>query len=297
MRRGIRILVYHGVVERRQDERVEHSFHLLEEFRAHLALLRRRCALVSLADLDRALGERTIRPRVAVTFDDGFANNLLAAELLHEHRIPATVFIASENVSQRRTIWPTLLRLVLARGSVRRLVIEDTTYALDDDPRAFASVRERFKNLGAKDRVTMWNAIVEQLGAGELEDLIAQFPSIEMMSWDDVRTLQSSGITIGSHGRLHELQHAAQPLATREDELAGSRAQIEGATKQRCELFAYPNGSFHPGSPHEVRRAGYQRAFTMVPGTAQITDDPMLVPRLGAPAPLEKFILAVLFGS
>jgi peptidoglycan/xylan/chitin deacetylase (PgdA/CDA1 family) len=294
--RGVRILVYHGVVERRVDARVEENFHLLADFRAHLALLRR-CPVVSLEELDEPSSASRMMPLSAITFDDGFANNLLAAELLYEAKLPATVFIASENVDRQQAPWPTLLRLILARGSARVVRLTDTVYDLDRDPNAFSRVRAVFKEVPAEKRLALWDELVSQLGTGEVDELVRAFPSISMLTWRDVRSLQAAGITIGSHGCLHELHHTAQARDLRIQELTASKAQIEMATGHQCNSFAFPNGTFHPHSPDEVRSSGYLRGFTMVPHPARPTDDPMLLPRIGSPAALEKLIATLVFGN
>jgi peptidoglycan/xylan/chitin deacetylase (PgdA/CDA1 family) len=118
-----------------------------------------------------------------------------------------------------------------------------------------------------------------------------------MLSWSEVRAVQAAGIEIGSHGRLHELQHGGQPSALRAEELVESKATIERETGRPCDSFAFPNGTFHDASPDEVRAAGYLRGFSMLPRSARRTDDPFLVPRLGAPAPVDKMIATLVFGS
>ncbi len=293
---GIRILAFHGVVERYLDSRVEESFHLLSDFRAQLAVLKK-CRVVALDDLDELRKTRRIVPSVAITFDDGFANNVLAAELLEAARLPATFFVASGSIDSGQTVWPTLLRLVLARGSARRITVAGKTYDLDHDPDAFATVRKAFKQLPSAERIACWTELVEQLRDDELSALIAQFPSIAMMSWRDVASLCSSGFSVGSHGSVHELHHAAQPHQVRMHELAASKLAIERGTRRRCDSFAFPNGTFHASSSDEVRAAGYVRAFTMVSRAARGTDDSTLLPRIVATGGADRLIAKLFFGN
>jgi peptidoglycan/xylan/chitin deacetylase (PgdA/CDA1 family) len=278
-RRGVRVLVYHGVVERRIDPRVEESFHLLDNFREHIRVLKR-CRVVGLDEIDHARGSRF--PQVAITFDDGFANNLLAAELLAEAKLPATFFVTTGNIGGP-PIWPTLLRLVLARSGV--------------DDAAFAETRAALKRLPSAERIAQWNSLLAKLRPGELDELLAQWPSIAMMSWDDVASLAHHGFTIGSHGRVHELHHTAQPAAVRTEELAASKRDLERALARPCTSFAYPNGTYHGGSPGELRAAGYARAFTMVSHAAGSDEDVMLLPRIIAPPTPERLISRLVFGG
>lgn len=278
-RRGVRVLVYHGVVERRVDPRVEESFHLLDNFREHIRVLKR-CRVVGLDEIDRS----SRFPQVAITFDDGFANNLLAAELLAEAKLPATFFVTTGNVGGP-PIWPTLLRLVLARSSA----------AVDDA--AFAETRAALKRLPSAERIAQWNALLARLRPGELDELLAQWASIAMMTWDDVAALARGGFTIGSHGRVHELHHTAQPASVRAEELAASKGDLERALGTPCTSFAYPNGTYHGGSPGELRAAGYARAFTMVSHAAGPDENVMLLPRIIAPPTPERLISRLVFGG
>src|SRR5215831_16190313 len=76
-----------------------------ERFSEHLEVLRE-CMPITLeqADLSGRYGAK--RPRVVVTFDDGYADNLYAAKpLLERFDIPATVFVVTGYVGQDREFW------------------------------------------------------------------------------------------------------------------------------------------------------------------------------------------------
>ena len=291
---GLRILAYHGVVERYRDSRVEESFHVLADFRAHIAALKK-LRVVGLEEIDDA--RRARLPRIAITFDDGFANNLLAAELLAEAKLPASFFVATGNVDVGTPIWPTLLRLVLARGSARRLEIAGTRYDLDGDPQAFATVRTLFKRMPRDERGVRWSELVAQLRSGELAALETEFPAIRMMTWRDVESLAAAGFTIGSHGSMHELHHAAQPRDVRHEELATSKSAIERALGRTCDAFAFPNGTHHDDSASEVRAVGYTRAFTMKSRAATTDDDLLLLPRLVPSGGADQLVAKLVFGN
>lgn len=293
---GIRILNYHGVIERLRDPRVERNFHLLSDFREHVSVLRR-CNVISVNELLDAPPSRSLRPVVVITFDDGFRNNLLAADLLSVYRLPFTIFVSTNNVETNTPIWPTLLRLVLARGSARRPRLAGVEYDLDGDPEAFQRVRSMFKDQDAITREQLWNELVAQLAPNELDDLISAFPSLAMLSWQHVRSLHSWGISFGSHGWNHELHHARQPLEIRRRELEHSKRQLEAATGHACTVFAFPNGAHMEHSALELRDSGYRAGFTTVKRAATRADNRLLLPRIMPGLRPEKIATALFFGS
>ena len=78
-----------------------------EHFDEHMALVRRRSNVVPLSGLDAALAAPNARTMtIAVTFDDGYADNLYEAlPILQRHDVPATVFVASDPIVRAREFW------------------------------------------------------------------------------------------------------------------------------------------------------------------------------------------------
>ena len=66
-------------------------------FEAHLAYLSTRCRVMPLLEMARRLACDDLPPRsVAVTFDDGYVDNLRNARpLLERYEVPGTVFVAT----------------------------------------------------------------------------------------------------------------------------------------------------------------------------------------------------------
>ena len=108
------ILVYHRVADLQSDPQ------LLcvkpKHFEEHLEVLRKRCRPTALQRIGPALFEQKRLCRGAiVTFDDGYADNLINAKpLLERYGVPATVFVTSGYVGQKREFWwDELERLLL----------------------------------------------------------------------------------------------------------------------------------------------------------------------------------------
>jgi peptidoglycan/xylan/chitin deacetylase (PgdA/CDA1 family) len=102
---GLRILTYHRVNRTHPGDRL--SVHP-DAFAAQMEwLVRSGRPVVSLAQAPSALrGETALAPgAVALTFDDGFADNFtVALPILERHRLPATFFLATSFVGAGRTL-------------------------------------------------------------------------------------------------------------------------------------------------------------------------------------------------
>jgi peptidoglycan/xylan/chitin deacetylase (PgdA/CDA1 family) len=89
-----------------------------------------------------------------------------------------------------------------------------------------------------------------------------------IMTWDHVRALQAGGQDIGSHTRTHRVLQTITD-AELDDELRGSRLELEAQLGQAVRALAYPVGYSVLGDKRivsAVERAGYQVAFTNASG-------------------------------
>ncbi|MEX2188029.1 MAG: polysaccharide deacetylase family protein [Pirellulales bacterium] len=72
-------------------------------FARQIDWLRANVDLISLAEAQRRIREGNRRVAVAITFDDGYADNCDAAlPLLVRHRLPCTYFVTSQNILEQR---------------------------------------------------------------------------------------------------------------------------------------------------------------------------------------------------
>lgn len=99
MRPGLRILMYHRVADVQEYDQLTVTPARFERQMRHLASHER---VVSLADGLAALRAGPLRqPLVAVTFDDGYLDNLTqAAPILARYNIPATIFVTTRFCDQ-----------------------------------------------------------------------------------------------------------------------------------------------------------------------------------------------------
>ncbi len=98
------------------------------------------------------------------------------------------------------------------------------------------------------------------------------------MTWEELVALAEEGWEIGSHTRSHAKLTTLSD-AQLEAELAGSRADIEGALGRPCPSLAYPYGDFDARVSAAARAAGYTSAATLFPGRPK-SPDPLEWPRV-----------------
>jgi peptidoglycan/xylan/chitin deacetylase (PgdA/CDA1 family) len=291
-RRGIRVFCYHGLIERKSN-RLERNLLLLSDFRAHVRFLRR-FRIVSLTELVAELSATTTqnKPAAVITFDDGYANNLLAAEILAADRLPWSIFVSTGALGRENSIWTVELSLLLLEGDAERIEVFDKWWPLgcrDEREEAFQSIRAPLKLMPADLRRLTMERIREQFPQGETHRLLKRFPSLQMLSWEEVRQLSGAGAEIGSHGVNHEIHNHAQPEEIRKFELIQSKVDVERQLGRACSFLAFPNGDFTLSSADEVRAAGYKLAFTTQDSTILPGANPYMLPRLVPYASLTTF--------
>jgi peptidoglycan/xylan/chitin deacetylase (PgdA/CDA1 family) len=292
-RRGLRVYRYHGVVAKRADATLERNHHNLETFSQQMAYLRR-FRVISLAEFLAALdGGRWPKSAAMVTFDDGFANNLLVAEVMQRYKLPWTLFVSVGELGEDRALWPDEFSMLVLHGDAPRIDALEARWDLStraQRERTFRELRPRIKALPAAARTEALEAIRPQFPAGESLRILSRFPSLRMMTWEQLEQLAAGGVTIGSHGVHHELHHSDQPPSERRRELVESRRQLEERLARPCRAFAYPNGNFVSDSAAEVAAAGYAAAFTTETALVDRSMSRYLLPRLAAPQSLRRFV-------
>ena len=290
---GIRVFYYHGVVERKTDPLLERNFNLITEFQSHVQFLRR-FRVLSLTELAYELtnNRRRFRREAVITFDDGYANNLLVAEIANAARLPWSLFIATGGIGSQSTLWPEELALLLLHGQVARVEALNRVWGMESrDERVvgFRSIQRAMKAMPSTLRRRTLDCIRQQFPKAETQRLLYEFPSMRMLSWEQTRQLATAGAEVASHGVDHEIHHMNQDADTRWHELTESKSELAKRLYRPCAFFAFPNGDFTPTSAGEVQRAGYKLGFTTQENTIIEGANPYLLPRFYPAGPLQHF--------
>ncbi len=268
-----------------------------ENFERHVAYLSRAYSVVRLDEAMRriATGEPLPPNSVAITFDDGYADNLGAARILARYDATATFYITAGCLADGQPFWPAEIRHLVAAIRQPRLTIDAAGVALDlplasDDDR-IAAVR-RLTKAFKSNVIPVREELRAQLrrAAGD-----PAMPRI-MLTWDEVREMHALGMTIGSHTMTHPNLPSAG-LTAAKAELTSSRDRLEHEVDAPVTMFSYPNGGadryLTPEVQTAVRDAGYLAATTSRNAFATIASDPYALERIEVEERLEDLIFAL----
>ncbi|RMF99181.1 MAG: polysaccharide deacetylase family protein [Gammaproteobacteria bacterium] len=252
-------------------------------FARQLAVVARDFRVLPLAEAVTALYTGGLPARaVAISFDDGYADNLaVAAPVLRHYHCTATVFVAPAfldgGIMFNDRVFEACRRL--PPGELDTGLPELGRLRLPADPagrRALArSLIARLKYLPADRR---------ELCAGRLAELAPQpLPHDLMLRSDDLLRLRQAGLAIGAHTQSHPIL-ARLDTPTARAEIVGGRQRLQAITGEAPALFAFPNGKpgrdYLPRDVELVREAGFSAAFTTVWGSAAAASDPYQLPRI-----------------
>lgn len=302
------VLLYHRVAAPPSDPQL--LCVAPERFDAHLAVLAARCRPLSLeALLESMAGGRVPERAVAVTFDDGYADNLESARpLLERHGVPATVYVTSGSIGSREEFWwdelerllllpgrlPATLRLAVAGhslewslGTAAELSAAEAMRHCDwtvldaEVPtprhRIYRALHRRLRRAPTAIRKEVIRALRDWAGAGDQGR-----PSHRALDLDGVRELARGGlVSIGAHTQTHPVL-ASIPREEQRLEIERSRDALAACLGAPPRTFAYPFGGrtdFTPSTAALVRAAGFDAAVTTAAEPAWPDGDRYRVPR------------------
>jgi peptidoglycan/xylan/chitin deacetylase (PgdA/CDA1 family) len=100
-----------------------------------------------------------------------------------------------------------------------------------------------------------------------------------LMNDEQIRAWHAAGMEVGAHSRTHPRLTSCNDTEL-QDEIAGSKADLETLLGQPIKQFCYPYGDLDERVVAATRQAGFDAATTVQRGRAQAGDDPMLFRRV-----------------
>ncbi|MGA2470386.1 MAG: polysaccharide deacetylase family protein [Solirubrobacteraceae bacterium] len=272
------ILMYHRV-----DEDVNDPFSLVvhpRRFREHLRRLVGRADIIPLSELlPLRAGDR---PRVAITFDDGYVDNLdLALPELELASVPATFFAISDLLGTREECWWDQLEQIFRAGweGTRAISLtlrgETLTAEVSCDVRWLMEIHTHLLALTQAEIMPLIAELREQLHA----------PTVALerriMTEDELRRLDASScVEVGAHTRTHP-KLPSLSATDQAAELSGARQRLEEVLGRPVHTLSYPFGAFDEDTLNAAQGSGYTHACTTEPACVSSSHSPLRLPRLG----------------
>ena len=270
------ILLYHRVGDPPSD-----PFELAvsaENFREQLEALGSFGPIRPLAELAR---DRNGGLAFAVTFDDGYADNLhVAKPILETLGVPATVFVTTGTIGGEPFWWDALAELLHANAGAGTIELDPGTWSLAEAgwEQVFYEVWALLQPLEQRKRNRLLRELRAQLplapasggGSVTLEELV------ELGRGDLV--------TIGAHTRTHPVLSTLTRAQARR-EIVGSKAWLEEILGCAVTTFSYPYGGpdhYGEAAVAIVGGAGFEAACSAVAGAVTPDSSPFELPRLPA---------------
>lgn len=298
LRKRTIILVYHGLTDQETHDGIENydAKHLnIKRFATQMHYLRRHYHVIS---LDRWLEHRAtgsaLPSNVAlITFDDGYHSNYrLAYPILKKLSLPATIFLTTEFIEERKYLWVDQVEYAFNHSQVTHLDLdigsESLRFSLDPGRTesvmlSAARLKSKLKSLPQHSQATVVENLERKLGHSLSE--AKNIPSIyEPLAWSEIREMLESGlISVGSHTHRHLILSRLRTQEARQ-ELLTSKELIESTTGNACRLFCYPNGEegdFNTQTKRLLQETGYLCGLTAVEGFNDETSDSFELKRLG----------------
>jgi peptidoglycan/xylan/chitin deacetylase (PgdA/CDA1 family) len=250
---GVVIFLFHGVIKHHhrgvRNYTRKHIGELL--FARCIASLRKKGYPLSMQDVMCHCIEKKPFPdrSFAITFDDGFENNLsVAAPILADFKVPTTIYVTTGFIDANAMSWIDRIEYAVENAPSQKLTLEgsEETFAFDDRESRIAflkAVRTLVKNNPHCDGNVFADQLCARLGypcpmCGDSElDL--------KMTWDQVRSAhQNEWITIGGHSHTHPILSYLNPESL-SNELDVSISLLKNKAGIGPEHYSYPEGLSH----------------------------------------------------
>lgn len=233
------------------------------------------CEVVPLAEIvsDPARRGKRARRRAALTFDDGLRSNVTVAyPLLRRLSLHATFFVCPALIERGEWLWTHEMRQrILGLDEHER---GELALGLGS-PRGIDGMMEWMKTLPLAERRRAEAEI--RTATPRFRPSEAQHEEFDLASWRELKALDPSVVSLGSHSMSHPILTSLSAEET-ESEIGDSRRAIEEQTGRAADLFCYPNGNFGAITLDAVRR--HYRAAVTESERALPYWDPHRVPRV-----------------
>ena len=280
------ILLYHRITNLETDPQ---SLSVTpENFDDHLKHIRENYQLLTINDFFSHLsaGKNLPKQSVIVTFDDGYADNLLEAlPVLERNNAQALFYIATGNLNTSNEFWwdeverhlllpgklPDSLQLII--GNSEMVFSTNTT---SDKKSTYEKLLPLLRTMTPEESKNTVFQIFEWAGR------IPPRSTHRSMTFNEIELMaQSSSVVLGAHTHSHQ-SLAALSNERQMSEILKSKEILEGLTGKLITHFSYPFGTKKDYNQTTIKiceELGFKWVAANFPDTADLTSSKFQLPR------------------
>ena len=242
------ILMYHRVLP---DEKIKEDLDLglavsCSNFEKQIKTLKSKYKIVSIDELINNLREGINKFMIAITFDDGYKDNLSCAlPILEKYQVPASIYVTTSFLEKNVCIWWYELKGTIQNKSLLNFVYEKQNFNFELKNHkqkflAFNVLRKLFLNLKPDKQIELLEQITETKTRKNYSEIC--------LNPDEVKILDNSSlITIGSHSH----NHLNLKILSNDEilyEVKKSLGILENLLGHKVKHFSYPYGEKNQNS-------------------------------------------------
>src|SRR3984885_7013613 len=284
-RAQLRILCYHGFSISDEHELAPFVFMRTETFARRMRILRKRgLAVVSLEEgVERLRANAIAGGETVITFDDGWASDLLVMPLLENYGFPSCIYITTDHLSAGTEAFNVTLAQMIHRSKLETITLRDVhpqidgDYAIARDPAA--ATARLLAATGKIGSLQQCQQLLRPLAAalGLDYDAFVAGGRFQFLTQEQITALARSGVAIQLHTHTHHLP--SESFDAMAGEIIENRAAIKRLTGLEPIHFCYPSGEYSPRHPEWLARLGVVSATTCDAGFNSAGDSLLLLKR------------------
>ncbi len=255
------------------DESLPYLFVSQASFELQIKFFKKFYNIIKFSDLNKLNRYDKLPPNsLIITIDDGYEDNYTVAyPILKKYNVPATIYLATDNIGNSNIYWWDELYYILTILNKNKVLYQthlrsshsfDLMKRFKDDPASL------FSCLNHLDKSKIYS-LLESLRK-LIPDEHNLISSNKFLDWEQIIEMRSH-VDFGSHTCSHSSFEALDEQSII-SELTQSKDIIKKAVGSRVISFAYPAGHHSKKAAELVQEAGYSYAVTLDRGLNDLED-------------------------
>ena len=257
------ILMYHGV-DLHENRKYNGRFFSLKNFEAQINYFKKNYNVIPLTDFFENKNLDNNKLNIAITFDDGYLNNLkYALPILEKYEIHATFFITGLNNNNEEILWADLVDICTPYIPSINISFNGRIFKKNEKGK-FNDLKNYIKS----------NRFIGTPLFNELKHVLLSKSNInlhkkelidywQLLNPNQIRLMSKSKFaTIGSHGFYHNNLGNIE-LSEALNELIKSKNFLENLTQYEINSIGFPDGSYTSELIKEAYSIGYKYQCTV----------------------------------